>query len=152
MARSRPLVLDKKGRPTVEANTQKPKWKLIIKDRETGKRSQKIYKSYKKARKQANWITQYHGDKFEACVVSRSMGYGPPYSKVTDKQLLAQNENGKYWCPYCRKFRSFLWSPRMEARLCEFCHIPDTEWHVHMCNPILWERSYFKKMFYGGEM
>lgn len=154
MARSDPLVIDKAtGEPTVVAASASryPAWKLIVRDQVTGKRNQKLYSSFREAREEAAKIQEQYGERVEAHVVSRQMGYGPPYSKVSNHQLLEANESGKYWCPYCRKFRTFLWSPRLETRICEFCHIPSTEWHVQRCNPILWEKDYFNRIFRGDE-
>jgi hypothetical protein len=150
--RSDPLILDKEtGEPKYLTDSQQryDPWKLVVKDHgKAGKRKIKTYTSYVEAKERAAEINERYGDRVEAHVVSRQLGYGPPYSKVSDRQMLDYNEQRIWWCPYCRKLRRFLYRPALEMKACEFCLTKETDWHVRMCNPILWEADYLKRMIY----
>lgn len=139
--RSKPLKIDKAtGEPKellpVQINHEP--WKLVVLDRKKHTRKVKKYWSYKEAKEAVARLEEKYGDRIEAHVVSRQIGYGPPYSKVTDYQIIRQNQRRRYWCPYCRKFRRFLHLPSAGCRACEFCHTRETDFHVIKCNPIFW--------------
>ena len=149
MARSESFILDREtGEPKHKPFTYEKyqAWKLIVKDSETGKRKVKLHWSYSVARQEAETLTEKYGNRIEAHVVSRQIGYGPPYSKITDLQLLRLNEVGKFWCPYCRKMRLFLWSAWREERCCEFCRTRLSEFHVQRNNPLLWDPVRIKRL------
>lgn len=142
MPRSDPLILDKETRePLPEclpftANKYEP-WKVVVLDTDTGQRRFRKFFSYQVAKKAVEHL-KAENPGLMIGVVSRQKGYGPPYSKITDEQLLAQNELGNYWCPYCLAFRRFLHSFWRGKRLCELCAMPSSDFHVIKCNPILW--------------
>lgn len=137
--RSEPLILDREtGEPKrlVPSQERYPAWKVVVVDQTTGKRKIKNHYKYKEAKAQVERLTEKFGDRIEVAVVSKIVGYGPP-AKVTDRQLLELNDQGKMWCPYCRKPRDF---PRSYGlRTCEFCGIWETDFHIIRCNPIKWD-------------
>ncbi len=152
MPRSEALILGKDGEPVNPPFTYEkyPAWKVVVVDLTTEKRKSKKFFSYKAAREKAQELKEKFGDRAEVCVLSRQVGYGPPVSKVSDLKLLAANEQGYYWCPYCRKFREFPWLPGIEGKACEFCFTPEASFHVVACNPILWNPRHYKRVFGGA--
>lgn len=139
MPRSDPLIIDKEtGEPRelLWVQTKNDPWKLIVFDRTKRKRKEKLYASYREAKEKEEAVKEKYGDRVETRVVSRQVGYGPPESKVTDYQIIRQNQQRKYWCPYCRLFRKFL--NFRGAKRCEFCHTRITDYHVIRCNPVFW--------------
>ncbi len=132
--------MNKKGKVKDLKPSQKvyPPWRLVVVD-PNGKRRGKVFKSYKKAKKTATKLKATHPDS-EYTIVSRQIGYGPPFSKVSDEDILAMNARGRYWCPYCRKFRIFDWDPWWGAKgqdRCPVCGTPESSWHVVRNNPRL---------------
>lgn len=150
MARSEALKINKEtGEPSnlpFTADKYEP-WKVIIREEETNKRRSKKFFSYVEAKETAAALQEKYGDTHTVGVVSRQRGYGPPHSKVSDRQLLAYNEQGLYWCPYCRTFRAFNYVPYLEMKWCEFCHTREVDFHVRACNPVLWNPVHFKRTF-----
>lgn len=139
MPRSKPLVLDKTtGEPKylLPVQQRKPPWKLIVLDRKNHTRKVKLFHSYVEAKEKARKLEEKYGERVEVGVVSRQVGYGPPYSKISDGQLLSLNWKRRWWCPYCRDIRRFL--QIRGAKRCEFCHTRITDFHVIKCNPALW--------------
>ena len=142
MSRSRPLAINSEtGEPVyLPASAQKYEpWKVLILDIETQERRSRKYFSYKEAKGAALRLREKMGPSYMIGVVSRQMGYGPPYSKISDRKILAKNEEGYYWCPYCRAFRRYMWNAWREKRMCEFCQTVDTDFHVQANNPVLWD-------------
>lgn len=145
MPRSDPLILDRETREPLpqclpaSAERHEP-WKVIVLDPETQKRKSKKFFSYVEAKQAAEALKEKYGITMQVGVVSRQTGYGPPYSKVKDQQIQEQNEMGNWWCPYCRRFRRFLYNAWRQKRLCEFCRTTETDFHVKKCNPVLWMR------------
>ncbi len=137
--RSEPLILNKKGNlkyPKVaQTGKEKMRWILIATD-ETGKNRGKKYRRYRKAKQAIAVLSKKHQD-WEFTIVSRQVGYGPPRSKVSDEALEAMNSRGRYWCPFCRKFRVFDEDPWWGLSRCPVCGIFDTNWHVIHNNPRL---------------
>ena len=150
MARSEPLIIDREtGEPKngpFTAHKYEP-WKVIIVEEETNVRKSKKFFSYVEAKETAAALQEKYGETHTVGVVSRQIGYGPPYAKVSDRQLLGQNDKGLFWCPYCRKFRAFKYVPVLEQRWCEFCHTRERDFHVRACNPLLWDPVTFKRIF-----
>ena len=149
MTRSRPLVLDKETREPIYlpwSHDRHPNWKVLILDIETDKRKSKTFFLYQEAKRVADRFREELGPGFMVGVVSVAMGYGPPHSKITDKQLLDQNEMGNYWCPYCRAFRRFLYNAWRERRMCEFCQCVETDFHVIANNPTFWSSDKVKEL------
>jgi len=136
--------LTKKGKPTRLLPVQQGKdpWRLIVTD-PNGKNRGKTFASYKKAKKVVVKLQEKHPDS-EYTIVSRQVGYGPPRSKISDEDLIEMNSRGRYWCPYCRKFREFEVDPYFspERTRCPICHIPDSSWHVMRNNPRWVNRMY----------
>jgi len=136
--RTPPLIIDRKtGEPKKLYATQENRdpWKLVIITAD-GRRKGKNFRSYKKAKKAGKtWTDSHQDDSFT--VVSRQVGYGPPYSKVSPAQLLEMNARGRFWCPYCRQFREFLYAPRWRIERCEVCRIMLNDHHVIKNNPRL---------------
>ncbi len=152
MPRSEPLVLGKDGEPANPPITYEryPAWKVVVKDVEREITRSKKFFSYKEARESAAYVIGKYGERVQVAVVSRQVGYGPPVSKVSDLKLLKANEQGYYWCPYCRKFREFPWLPSIEGKACEFCFTPENSFHVVACNPTLWNPVHYKRVFGGA--
>jgi len=150
MPRSDPLIIDgETGEPTnlpFTALTHEP-WKVLVVDLETNQRRSKKFFSYVEAKQAAADLSEKYRDTHKVGVVSRQVGYGPPYSKVSDEKLLQANENGYWWCPYCRAFRDFHFVPYLDQRWCEFCHTREKDFHVARCNPILWSPDHLKRRF-----
>lgn len=147
--RSLPLVIDKStGEPKYLPHTYQKyePWKVVILDIETQQRKSKKFFSYPEAKTAAEKIQEKLGPEYMVHVVSRQMGYGPPYSKITDAQLLRQNEMGRYWCPYCRTFRRFLYNAWREKRMCEFCQTVENDFHVIANNPTFWSSDKVKEL------
>lgn len=126
-----------------------PPWKVLVWLKGPNTRKSKKFWSYKEAKETAARLQERFGEAAEVHVVSRQLGYGPPHSKVSDRQLLDANYQGQWWCPYCRKFRRFHYLPAIEMKVCEFCRVRETDWHVHMCNPVLWSSDYLARQLYG---
>jgi len=147
--RSRPLIIKKNGKPrhinfcqqgVIDGKKAKP-WKIVIIGI-TGKRRGKVFRTYKKAKKETKRLAKRYPLQ-TVTLVSRVQGYGPPRSRITDDDMWAQNRRGYYWCPYCRGFRQFLWDPRWEIEKCPVCRISIRDWHVIYNNPVLnWEKIY----------
>ncbi len=152
MPRSEPLMLGKDGEPVNPPFTHEKyeAWKVVIVDQGTGKRRSKKFFSYVKAKAKVKELEEKFGEMAEIGIISRQLGYGPPESKIDDSHLLRLNEQGYYWCPYCRKFREFPYLPWKEARSCEFCFTPDHSFHVVACNPTLWNPVHYKRVFGGA--
>ena len=146
--RSDPLVF-KDGEPTNPPITYEKyePWKVVIKDTETETIRSRKYFSYKEAKARVSSLRDEYGERAEVGLVSRQIGYGPPYSKVSNNRLLEANESGLYWCPYCRQFRDFPYYPYKEESCCEFCLTRERDFHVKACNPLLWNSYHFKRVF-----
>ncbi len=130
--------MNKDGEPTlIHVQLRKDPWRLIVTD-PSGKNKGKTFSSYRAAKEVIAKLKAQHPDS-EYTIVSRQVGYGPPHSKITDEDLIEMNAHGKYWCPYCRKFRIFEIDPyfHKERSRCPICHIPDDSWHVMRNNPRL---------------
>ena len=142
--RSDPLILNKKGRLKYPVFCQKGKkryrWLLVITDFEGRNRGKKV-RRYDEAKAIIEQMKETHPD-YEYTIVSRQVGYGPPVSKVSDEVLEEQNERGRFWCAYCRKFRVFDEDPFWGKRLCPVCRVPDDSWHVVVNNPLLSRRMW----------
>lgn len=39
-----------------------------------------------------------------------------------------------YWCPYCRKWRLYLWNEEMGYWACEICNITTRDYYVRQAN------------------
>jgi len=76
----------------------------------------------------------------EYTIVSRQVGYGPPASRISDEELMKMNERGRWWCPYCRKFRVFEWDPFWGIDRCPICRVFMNNGHVLRNNPLVVER------------
>lgn len=124
-------------------------WKVVVVDQDTEKRRSKKFFSYVEAKAKAKELKEKFGDRAEVGVISRQLGYGPPVSKIDDSRLLRLNEQGYFWCPYCRRLREFPYLPWRDARSCEFCFTPDHSFHVVACNPTLWNPVHYKRVFGG---
>lgn len=136
--RSDPLILNKKGNlkyPRACQGRKKNRWRLVVTDLDGNNRGKK-FRRYRKAKQAVTGMREKHPD-FEYTIVSLQVGFGPPSSKVNDDQLLAMNHRGRYWCPYCRKFRQFDWDPFRSKDKCPICRIPLDDWHVMRNNPLL---------------
>jgi hypothetical protein len=140
--RSEPLILNKKGNlkypRQVQRGKEKMRWLLVVTDMEGRNKGKKI-RRYREARKLVKTLKKRYPD-YEYTIVSRQVGYGPPVSRVSDEDLLAQNHRGRYWCPYCRKFRVFDWDPWWSKSRCPVCRIFDDNWHVMVNNPGIADR------------
>lgn len=150
MSRSDPLIIDKEtGEPINPPFTHEKyeAWKVLIVNNATGKRQAKKFFSYVEARATAKRLQEKYGERATVGVVSRQLGYGPPESRVPDEMLLKANNSGKYWCPYCRTWREFHYVPALEVRWCEFCQMPEHDFHTRRCNPLLWDPVHFKRVF-----
>lgn len=150
--RSDPLVLDRETKEPTEdslpwTHQRHEPWKVIIVEVETNVRRSKKFFLYQEAKSAAAKLKEKYNETHKVGVVSRQRGYGPPWSKVTDQQLLEINETGLWWCPYCRNYREFHFVPYLGMRRCEFCHTRETDFHVSRCNPVLWSPDYFKRIF-----
>lgn len=151
MARSYPLVIEKEtGEPRYYPNStthlRYPAWKILILDTETEQRRSKKFFSYQEAKSAVSHFKEKLGPTYLIGVVSIQRGFGPPYSKVSDKALLAKNEMGYIWCPYCRTFRSFMYNAWREKKLCEFCQIVEDDFHVIANNPIFWSTEKIERI------
>lgn len=139
MPRSNPLIIDKTtGEPKtlLFVQTRNEPWKVVVLDRKKHKRKVKKLWSYVEAKDLAAKLQDKYGERVEVHVVSRQVGYGPPFSKIKDWQLLDLNQRRRFWCPYCRKIRKF---PRLYGvRRCEFCLCSENDFHFRKCNPIMW--------------
>lgn len=153
MPRSDPLIIDRKtGEPTNLPFTKDKyePWKVVIVDEETNVRRSKKFFSYQEGKQFAKALGEKYEGTHTVGLVSRQVGYGPPYSKIPDQQLLRMNEEaGLWWCPYCRNFREFQYVPFLDKKWCEFCHTRETDFHVIRCNPVLWSPDVFKRIFGG---
>jgi hypothetical protein len=141
--RSEPLKVNKKGKVINLLASQiaaKYPWRLVVTDIDGHNRGKK-FKSYKKAKKAQKRLQQQHPD-LEYTIVSLCVGYGPPRSKITDEDLQEMNSRGRYWCPYCRKFRIFDLDPYWNWNRCPVCRMPDHNWHVMRNNPRLVSNMY----------
>ena len=142
--RSKPLKLNKEGEPTVLLFVQQGKdpWRLIVTD-PSGRSKGKTFSSYRKAKEVIAKMKEKHPDS-EYTIVSRQVGYGPPQSKISDEDLVEMNSRGRYWCPFCRKFRIFELDPyhHTERLRCPICHMPESSWHVMRNNPRLVLKMY----------
>jgi len=150
--RSDPLVLDRETKEPLEkclpwTYKKYEPWKVVIVNTETSQRRSKKFFLYQEARSTAAKYTEKLGDGHQVGVVSRQMGYGPPYSRVSDQQLLQANEQGLWWCPYCRAYRGYNFVPFLGQRWCEFCHTREADFHVVRCNPVLWSPDHLKRRF-----
>ena len=133
--RSDPLILDKETdepRELAWVQTVWDPWRLIVSYEFRNKG--KLFKSYRKAKKAGAKIQKEHPE-YEVTIVSRQVGYGPPRSKVSDQVLLRMNFDGLLWCPYCRKFREFLYDPLWEKKRCPVCRISTSDHSVQVNNP-----------------
>lgn len=153
MARSEALRFGKDGEPTNPPRTHEKwePWKVVVVFVETNKRMSKKYFSYVEAKQRVAEFKEKYGDEIQVGIVSRQVGYGPPESKVSDQYLLDRNNDGLYWCPYCRNFRKFNYVPALEVHWCEFCHMRRHDFHTIRCNPLLWDPDHFKRVFGGYE-
>jgi len=125
--RSDPLLLDDAGNLKyplwVQANRpDKIRWRLIVTSPE-GKNRGKLVQFYSEAKRLAALFQEKYPD-HEVTIVSRQGAYGAPRSKVPDYIIMRMNEEGNTWCPFCRKFRQFLYDPYMEVKRCPVCRIP----------------------------
>ena len=116
------------------------RWKLVVTDFE-GKNRGKLVRRYRDAKKIIEVLKKEHPD-FEYTIVSRQVGYGPPASRLTHEYLWENNQRGRLWCPYCRKFRVFDWDPYWDVNRCPVCRIFDSNYHVLANNPLLAERMW----------
>lgn len=143
--RSDPLIL-KDGEPKYPMPSQlsNAPWRLVVTDEEGRNRGKKFH-SYRQAKEAVAKLRGEHPD-FEYTIVSRQISYGPPRSKITDKQLQEMNDISNYWCPYCRKFREFEWDPyalpamgttSMGTDRCPVCRIRIDDSTVVKNNPTL---------------
>lgn len=140
MARSRRFKIDKEtGEPELWPCQQNhdPWLLVIVKD---FKRRGKKYRSFVVATAKANEVIQIDPGA-DVTIVSRQCGYGPPYSKLPEKVLLAFNHDGLLWCPYCRKLREFIFSPIWGDYRCPVCSTHKDDFHVRRNNPILWMKD-----------
>ena len=145
MPRSNPLILKPNGKHTlmfVQQGKHKLRWKLIVTDQEGRNRGKKFH-SYRQAKQVLEELKGKHPDN-EYTIVSCIVAYGPPRTMVTDDQLEEMNLRGKYWCPYCRKFREFDYDPTIEEDRCPICRTRLFEWATIRNNPVL------AKQFWGG--
>lgn len=142
MPRSDPLIL-KDGEPKTLLPVQEnhEPWMLSVRNFKTGKRKVRKFFSYQEAREAETKAKEVFDlkDGWDVVVISRQVGYGPPHSRISDAKLLSLNEDNQWWCPYCRKFREFLWLPKDELKHCPHCEISELDFHVKRCNPILWD-------------
>ncbi len=142
--RSEPLILNKKGNlkypKSVQLGKKKMRWKLVVTDFEGHNRG-KLVRRYRDAKRMIVTLKKKHPD-FEYTIVSRQVGYGPPASRLTHEDLMEKNQRGRWWCPYCRKFRIFDWDPYWDVNRCPVCRIFDNNYHVLANNPILAERMW----------
>lgn len=136
--RSRVFKVNKdSGEPDLlPAQQGKEPWMLVLSKgyKNRGKR----FSSYKEAKLAGATLSEKYPD-HEVTIVSRQVGYGPPWSKLPDPKLLEINLRGMLWCPYCRKLREFHLDPLWELMRCPVCRIPDHDYHVTKNNPILWK-------------
>lgn len=141
--RSEPLILNKKGNLKYPKQTQKGKekmrWRLVVTDFE-GRNRGKLFHRYSEAKIVIKALKKKHPDS-EYTIVSRQVGYGPPASKISDKYLMAMNERGRWWCPFCRKFRVFDWDPFWNVDRCPVCRAFGNSIHVIRNNPLVIERG-----------
>ena len=151
MPRSDPLILGKDGEPInppITFERYEP-WKVVVIDTATDKRRTKKFFSYVGAKRMVAELEEKFGDRALVGVVSRQLGYGPPHSRVPDQMILDANDRGKYWCPYCRKFKEYPYLPWKDEYSCEFCHTRISDFHVIRCNPLLWSPYHYKNVFGG---
>lgn len=149
MPRSDPMILSRDGEVRL-LQIQKPPerrlpWKLLVTDNRSGGQKSLLFAYYGDAKSRAGRILGALEDspdsRLDVTIVSRSVGYGPPYKRFTDLQLLELNHRKKYWCPYCRKIRQLLWLPRMRARGCIYCSMTEHDFHMRRCNPRFWSAA-----------
>ena len=140
--RSEPLILNRKGNLkyplAVQMGKKKLRWRLVVTDID-GKNRGKLVRRYSEAKKIVKVMQAKHPD-MEYTIVSRQVGYGPPASRVSDDDLMAINTRGRWWCPYCRKFRIFDWDPYWSKSRCPVCRVFDNNYHVLANNPIIADR------------
>ena len=145
MPRSPALTIEtESGEPYLLATQEnRDPWLLVLYHERKRVRKGKKYRYYslaKKAKKEMD--EKYPQDQgWEVCIVSRQVGYGPPYSKITDRQIYLQNIKGLLWCPYCRTFREFLWDPKYEVKRCPVCRCMASGFHIQVNNPSLWDKD-----------
>ncbi len=149
MPRSDPLIIGKDGEPTNPPFTYEKyeAWKVVVIDNATDKRRTKKFFSYAEAKEKAKELEERLGERARVGVVSRQIGYGPPHSRVSNAMLRDANDRGKYWCPYCRNFRYFQYLPYRDLKACEFCLMPEMDFHVVRCNPLLWSPDAYVREF-----
>ena len=140
--RSEPLILKKNGNlkypKSVQKGKDKMRWRLVVTDFE-GKNKGKKVRRYSDAKRMIETLIKKHPDS-EYTIVSRQVGYGPPASKISDEHLTAMNERGRWWCPYCRKFRVFEWDEFWNVTRCPICRVFMNNSHVIRNNPLVIER------------
>jgi len=139
--RTKPLIVDKAtGEPKhpfpIHLKENSLPWLVVI-TTEVGRRGKRFH-SLREAKTFAKQVEKEHGGEVSVTVVSRSVGYGPPHSLVSDEVLHEQNARGRYWCPYCRQFRVFAHSRVWGIDRCEVCGTFIDDFHVTKNNPRLW--------------
>jgi hypothetical protein len=132
--RSEPLILDKDGNPKKIWPVQEGRkaWRLVLTLNMANRG--KDFKTYAKAKAAQEALRPRYQD-HEYTIVSRMVGYGPPYSKVSDEKLEDMNLRGFLWCAFCRKFRQFLWSPLWNIEKCPVCTISIRHFQIVRNNP-----------------
>lgn len=148
---------------TIDGETGEPKllstqinhdpWLVVLYNEALSIRKGKKEKVYSVARERADRLEEKYPKEegYIVCVVSRQVGYGPPYSRISDRQLYDLNEQGKWWCPYCRALRKYLWDPYYGLKRCPICHIMERDFHVRKNNPIFWDSETIKRVLYWEE-
>lgn len=159
MPRSDPITIDRHGEVILLAIQKPPEirlpWRLLVTDHNSGRQKSMLFAYYSEAKTRAGRILGALEDspdsRLDVTIVSRSVGYGPPYKKISDLQLLTLNQRKKYWCPYCRKIRQLLWLPKLQARGCIYCGITERDFHMRRCNPKFWSPAARYRITHEGE-
>jgi rubrerythrin len=101
----------------------------------TGKDGETTVEVYRRAKAEADKIKAQLEGKMIATVelISRTTAFKPPADKRPPKN--------HWWCPYCRRFRIFIWSGKLEVMRCPVCGITDHDFYVKKHNGIF-KREY----------
>lgn len=110
----------------------------------TGKEGEKPAEVYRKVKQVAGQILdKLKGQIVTVEIISRTHAFKPPVDKKAPKN--------HWWCPYCRKFRIFMWNRKLETKRCPICGITDHDFYVKKYNGIFkeewndWAARYMKK-------
>lgn len=112
------------------------KWMISVRNHRTSRRfmvvgqeGEKPTEVYRKAKQAAQEITdKLRGQIVTVEIISRTHAFKPPVDKKAPKN--------HWWCPYCRKFRIFMWDRRLEVKRCPICGITDHDFYVKKYNGI----------------